>query len=185
VAPYIRPEREHVQHAYTTLETFLEKLAIETAHMATRTGLEQDALVMYVLTGLKLLLPRVRVREPVHTFSLPGGKQVLSGWAEVQFLAKDLAYEELRDVYSALRRHVGGKGTEGLTEDQQFWDLVKSRGGPPANGVPKDGSGRKSGRPGIATTTAQSTKPGKAQRESTNLSLNGSMGRSARSSRSF
>ena len=50
------------------------------------------------------------------------------------FFARDLTYEEHRRAYNMVRKHVGGKGTEGIGyRDLTFWWLMQEIGAPPQN----------------------------------------------------
>jgi hypothetical protein len=131
--PYKVPHDEHTKEASTVPGTYLYQLAKETYLIAKHTGLPQDALVMHVLTGLKPIRSRVRITRRETWYTLPSGKQIGASEAVVTFRARDLTDKELRGIYRVIRGHVGGKGTRGLEDkDEYLWELVQNRGGPPS-----------------------------------------------------
>jgi hypothetical protein len=100
--------------------------------IAEHTGLPPDALVTYVLTGLKPARSRARLTMRENWYTLPSGEQIGVNEATVTFRARDLTDKELRTIYGMVRRHVGGKGTKGLRDaDVDLWELVQNLGGPP------------------------------------------------------
>jgi hypothetical protein len=125
ILTYQKPGSEHVENVYVSPGTFLDKLARETKDVARRTGFTEDTLVVHVLTGLKPILPRIRLTQP-------GGPHLSRRYVTVTFNAADLGPEELRVLYNQIREYLGGKGKEGLSlEDWEFWRLIEDMGGPP------------------------------------------------------
>jgi hypothetical protein len=106
---------------HVALGSFLDKLDHETKSVSKETGLDQAALVTYVLTGLKPLLPRARVTW---------GERSAHPYMTVTFNAADLTDKEQRALYSEVRGYLRSKGKITL-EDWEFWQLVEEMGGPP------------------------------------------------------
>lgn len=132
VLTYQRPDDGHVKVAHAVPNTRLHKLAEETKRIASRAGLPEDAFVMHVLTGLKPMPSRVRIKSTESAIRLPDGEQVCSRWVEVKIFARDLVDKELRKVYGAIRESIGSKGDKGLNgEDRDFWELMQEMGAPP------------------------------------------------------
>ena len=123
---------EYAKLVPTVQGTYLYRLAKETDRIAKRTGLPQDALVVHVLTGLRPVRSRARLTTRKHGHTLPSGEQIHVNDATVTFYARDLTDRELRRIYNTVRDHVGGKGTKGLEDkDEYLWKLVQDMGGPP------------------------------------------------------
>lgn len=130
--PYQKHDDGHVKYVHAEPRTYLHKLARKVRSMAKHTGLGADALIVHVLTGLKPVKGRARITTTEHLHTLPSGEQIATTEATVTFRARDLADEELRSIYNAVRGHVGGKGTTGLGyKDVKLWELVQDLGGPP------------------------------------------------------
>lgn len=130
---YQRPDSDHALGVYATRGTFLYELARNTEHIAKKTGLTQDVLVVYVLAGLYPVRPRVWATQTMRSIKLPSGEHISTRWETLTFFAADLTYNDLRNAYADVRQYVGGKGTKGLDlEDVEFWRLVEYElGGPP------------------------------------------------------
>jgi hypothetical protein len=127
------PDDEHAKWVATVPGTYLYRLAEETRWIATRTGLPQDALVVHVLTGLRPVRSRARLATRENVYKLPSGEKIRANEATVTFFARDLTDKELRRIYNIVRGYVGGKGTRGLEDlDEYLWKLVQDMGGPPA-----------------------------------------------------
>jgi hypothetical protein len=130
--PYQKPSDEQVKWTHAVPGTFLLALAQETRRIAEHTGLPQDALVTYVLTGIEPARSRVRLTMKENRYTLPSGEQIGVNEALVTLRARDLTDKELRTIYRMARGHVGGKGTKGLRDDDvDLWELVQDLGGPP------------------------------------------------------
>jgi hypothetical protein len=133
--PYQKQGEDYAQQVYTVPRTYLHRLSLETARAEKKTGLAQDALVIHVLTGLRPVLPRMRVGRSQRILPLPDGGQIFARWATVTFFARDLTYKEHTRAYNTVREHVGGKGTEGIGyRDLMFWWLMQEVGPPPEKG---------------------------------------------------
>jgi hypothetical protein len=129
---YQRPGDEHVKHARAIPNTRLYRLAKETKRIAEHTGLPEDAFTMHVLTDLKPMLSRVRIKTTKSILSVPNREQVISRWIEAKIFSKDLNDRELKTLYSSIRESIGSKGDKRLTtEEQDFWELMEKMGAPP------------------------------------------------------
>lgn len=121
-------------NVYTTRGSFLYKLARDTERIAKHTGLTQDVLALYVLTGLYPVRPRVWATQVRRSVQLPGGEHISTRWETLTLFAADLTDKDFRNAYAGVRQYVGAKGTKGLElEDVEFWQLVDHKlGGPPS-----------------------------------------------------
>ena len=104
----------------------------------------RDELVVYVLTGLRPVRPRVWSTQARRSVQLPGGEHLSTRWKTVTFFAADLTYKEVRNSYVAIQRYIDGRETKELQlEGVEFWRLVGyERGGLPH----KRGQKRRSGK---------------------------------------
>ena len=128
----------HVDIVDTVPGTFLEKLARETKSAFEKIGVDQDALVVHVLTGLTPIRPKVRSRRSESIFRLPNGEQLISRREAITFYEGDLKSEQVARRYQASKRYLHGQGAmvRGLKLwETEFLNLVNEMGGWPKSNM--------------------------------------------------
>jgi hypothetical protein len=131
--PYQRPDSDHQKSVPTAPHTYLRLLANVTSRIASRTGLYQDALVMYLLTGFEPERRRASVKTTESTYApYPSGPQLRTNHVEVSFYVRDLTEKQLRDIYNSVRGHITGLNRKAQIEERQarIYELVHEHGGP-------------------------------------------------------
>lgn len=127
------PGEGHVKKARTAPDTYLRGLWRETDRIARHTGFPQDAFVMHVLMGGTPKRSRARLTKRRNYYTVPGsGEQIVTTSASVHIFARDLSDKELRLLIAAIHGHIGGKGSEPLSDEEEvLWKAVKDLGGVP------------------------------------------------------
>jgi len=109
----------------------LRWLENETRIMARSTGFTQPALIQFILVGVRPVLPRYQVRGETVYQVTPAGDILQPFHVEIEIRARDLGFEELRQIYQIYRRQLQSRKAKALNEEHWLiYRLVKERGGP-------------------------------------------------------
>ncbi len=100
--------------------------------MSKATGFEEYALTIYVLTGLKPLLPRMKVVPMIQWAELPDNQYINRKYVLITLNATDLTYKELKLVYDRYRSSLNIKKKKPISKDQfELFQMVVDKNGPP------------------------------------------------------
>ena len=131
---YIRPNVEYKQRAWTYPGTFLDRLQEQTNRVAEKTAFRPEVLTGFVLTGLRPMISRVRIRKTAGGCTVTGDF-IPCRSVTLEFYAADISYEEIRSLYAEIRGFFGTADKERLSWTEfDFISLVDSMGGPPEQG---------------------------------------------------
>lgn len=108
----------------------LSWLENETRIMSRATGLTQASLVQFVLVGIRPILPRYLVRDRTVYQATPSGDILQPLHLEIEIRARDIGFEELRQIYRTYRRTQSRKAKAFKEEHRAIYRLVKEKGGP-------------------------------------------------------
>jgi len=112
--------------------SLLAWLGNETRAMARATGFNQPSLIQYVLCpDSEPILPRYEMTTHANYQSLPTGEEMRPTSVHLTIRATDLSFEELRQIYHAVRGSRQVKWQKGLTKKHETLDnIVRQKGGP-------------------------------------------------------
>ncbi len=115
----------------------LENLERETRSVAKATGFYQASLVMFVLVGIKPLVPRIKILDSQSWATLPTGKIISGREVNLTFRAYDFSGRELQRLYEQVKRDLKIKQATSFKEKHfRIYNLVRSLGIPPAKHEP-------------------------------------------------
>lgn len=129
--PYIKKNKDPL-HWIPADGSKLTALAYETEKIERATGFNQASLVMYVLSGIKPLLPRYRISIKTHAYTMPNKEQLTSREVELVFRCRDLKFGDLLRIHKEIKKSLSLKREIPLKEkSERVYKLIKELGPPP------------------------------------------------------
>ncbi|NLA11609.1 MAG: hypothetical protein GX883_05740 [Firmicutes bacterium] len=117
-------------------QTDLAILASHAKRISEATGFRKYAATVYILTGLKPILPRVNTSVRPSWHELPAGNHLWRKNIVIEINAADLTFNELKAIYDNYRKDLGIVKKKPLNVQQaRLYNLVVNKGGPPAKGA--------------------------------------------------
>ena len=115
----------------------LELLEHETRSMAKATGFGQQTLVIHVLSGIKLLVPRVYITTSLHLHKLSEQETLSRREIILKIRAKDFTFRELQRIYRMIRKEINLEKDKALNSRHlRIYNLITELGMPPSRGQP-------------------------------------------------
>jgi hypothetical protein len=129
--PYFDGKSEYTRIVVALPKTYLYKLAKEVKRVSKATGFSPASLTMYVLTGLKPIIPRTKVTKNLTSTLLTNEEQIRRTSISIDINVADLTFEELKALYDKYRSLLNIKRKTPISDEQaQFYRFVKSQGEP-------------------------------------------------------
>lgn len=132
--PYAKRGDEWIYRVVVNNPKF-EFLEFETRNMAKKTGFPQTALVIHVLSGLKIVVSRLQISTSISSHALSKQETLFGKEINLKIRARDFTYRELWDVYKEIKKEIN------LEKDRPLKDkhllihtFVKKLGKPPDRG---------------------------------------------------
>ncbi|MGB9006636.1 MAG: hypothetical protein WCB96_13000 [Candidatus Aminicenantales bacterium] len=125
------------RHSVPVCGPRLENLERETRSVAKATGFYQASLVMFVLAGIKPLVPRIKILDSQSSSTLPTGEIIAGKEISLTFRAYDFSGRELQRLYEQVKRDLKIKRATSFKEKHfRIYSLVRSLGIPLAKNEP-------------------------------------------------
>ncbi|HUU51375.1 MAG TPA: hypothetical protein VMW81_10530 [Nitrospinota bacterium] len=129
--PYVKKDNEWVQKIHA-IGLKLSTLECETRRMSKATGFNQASLVMFVLIGIKPLLPRYKISISIPVYIMPNKEQIISKEVEIVFRCRDLKFRELYEMYKKIRKQLNIEREIPLKgKSERVNELIEELGQPP------------------------------------------------------
>lgn len=115
----------------------LEFLELETRRMAKITGFSQAALVIHVLSGLKIVVSRLQISTSISSHALSKQETLSGKEINLKIRARDFTFRELWSVYQKIKKEINLEKDRPLKgKHLQIYVFVKRLGKPPERGEP-------------------------------------------------
>ena len=139
---YQKPNSGWVHRVLVRRGTRLDTLHQACNRLQKATGIAEDALVTFVLTGGELAYSAARIEYGERNTKLPDGRWVSRDECTITIKVPDFTFQQLRELYQAWRRERRESLIDpGLTPAEQgVLEIVRELGKPPRKGTAEAGT---------------------------------------------
>lgn len=132
--PYAKKGDEWI-HNVIVNNSELEFLEFETQRMVQCTGFSQASLVVHILSGIKIVVPRISISTSTSFRPLSEKETLSNKEITLKIRAKDFTFRELLSVYKKIKKEINLEKDKSLNEKQlQVYNFIRELGDPPHPG---------------------------------------------------